>query len=167
MSTISSRFQMALAAGGLAAALSASVADPAFSAGPFHPFLGSWRGTGQITGSDGRREPISCRATYEGSEDDTSLSQSLVCASDAFRLNIESSVSADDGNLRGEWRETTRGVQGTLSGQIGGGDFEGQVDGGGFTAQISLRSNGRKQAVYIRPSAGDIHDVNIVLTRTR
>jgi hypothetical protein len=156
-----------VAAAGLGAALAVSAADSASSAGPFRPFLGSWRGTGRITSTDGRAEPISCRATYEGSDGDTSLNQALVCASDSFRLNIESNATADGGSLRGEWRETTRGVQGTLSGQIGGGDFEGQVDGGGFTAQISLRSNGRKQAVYIRPSAGDIRDVNIVLTKSR
>ena len=39
--------------------------EPAFAAGPFRPFLGSWRGTGEITSQDGRKEPISCRATYE------------------------------------------------------------------------------------------------------
>jgi hypothetical protein len=151
----------------MAAALAVFAADPAYAAGPFRPFLGSWRGTGEITSFDGRREPISCRATYEGGDGDRSLSQTLVCASDAFRLNIESSAVAEGGGLRGEWRETTRGVQGTLSGSIGGGDFEGEVDGGGFTARISLRVNGRKQAVYIRPSAGDIKGVDIVLTRSR
>jgi hypothetical protein len=167
VSFFSRRFRAAVAAAGLAAGLTFSAADPASAASPFRPFLGSWRGTGQITGMDGRREPISCRATYEGG-DDRSLSQVLVCASDAFRLNIESNVTADGGGgLQGQWRETTRGVQGNLSGQIGSGDFEGQVEGPGFTAQISLRSNGRKQAVYIRPSAGDIQDVNIVLKKMR
>jgi len=116
---------------------------------------------------DGRKEPISCRATYEGGDDDQSLSQTLVCASDAFRLNIESNAVAEQGGLRGEWRETTRGVQGTLSGSIGGGVFEGTVDGGGFTARILLRSNGRKQAVSIQPSAGDIRSVDLMLTRSK
>ena len=140
--------------------------DPAWAAGPFRPFLGSWRGTGAITGSDGRREPISCRATYE-SDDEQSLSQSLVCASDSFRLNIECRASAEGGQLQGQWRETTRNVEGTLSGEIGRGDFEGQVQGSGFTAQISLRVGGKKQAVHIQPSAGDIQSVDIVLTRSR
>jgi hypothetical protein len=166
VSFISRRFHAVVAAAGLSAALASSTADPASAAGPLRPFLGSWRGTGEITATDGRREPISCRATYE-SDDEQSLSQVLVCASDAFRLNIEFNAVAEGGGLRGEWRETTRGVQGTLSGQIGGGDFEGQVDGGSFTARISLHVAGRKQAVYIRPSAGDIRGVDIVLTRSR
>jgi hypothetical protein len=144
----------------------ATVAEPAFAAGPFRPFLGNWRGTGEITTQDSRKEPISCRATYEG-DDEQSLTISLVCASDAFRINIESNVTAEEGALRGQWRETTRGVQGDLSGQVGRGDFEGQVTGPGFTASMSIRVSGRKQAVYIRPSAGDIRGVDIVLSRVK
>jgi hypothetical protein len=161
------RFQIVAAAAGLATALAACAAAPAYAAGPFRPFLGAWSGSGEITSMDGRKEPIRCRATYEGGDGDRSLTQSLVCASDAFRVNIESNVTAEGGNLRGEWRETTRGVQGTLSGSIGGGDFEGEVQGAGFTARVSLRSNGKRQAVYIRPSAGDIQSVNVTLSRTR
>ena len=144
----------------------ATVVEPAFAAGPFRPFLGSWRGTGEITTQDSRKEPISCRATYEG-DDEQSLNITLVCASDAFRINIESNVTEEEGALRGQWRETTRGVQGDVSGQIGRGDFEGQVNAGGVSVGMSIRVSGRKQAVSIRPSAGDIRGVDIVLSRTR
>ena len=142
------------------------VVEPAFAAGPFRPFLGSWRGTGEITTQDSRKEPISCRATYEG-DDEQSLTISLVCASDAFRINIESNVTEEGGALRGEWRETTRGVQGDVSGQIGRGDFEGQVTAGGVTVGMSIRVSGRRQAVSIRPSAGDIQGVDIVLSKAK
>jgi len=144
----------------------ATVIDPAFAAGPFRPFLGSWSGRGEITTQDNRREPISCRATYDG-DDEQSLSITLVCASDAFRINIESNVTEEEGALRGQWRETTRGVQGDVSGQIGRGDFEGQVTAGGVTVGMSIRVSGRKQAVSIRPSAGDIRGVDIVLSKAK
>jgi hypothetical protein len=140
---------------------------PSLAAGPFRPFLGSWQGAGAITTQDGRREPISCRATYEGADGDQSLTQSLVCASDSFRLNIECSATAEGGQLQGQWQETTRGVQGSLTGQIGGGDFEGMVSGPGFTAQISIRAGGRRQVVHIAPSAGDIRSVDISLAKRR
>jgi hypothetical protein len=143
------------------------VADSALAAGPFHPFIGSWRGGGKITSKDGRQEPITWRATYEGEDGDRSLIQSLVCASDAFRLSIESSAVAEGGALRGEWRETTRNVRGKMSGEIDHGDFQGQVSGFGFTAQISIRASGHRQAVSIRPSAGDIRGVDIVMTRAK
>ena len=139
----------------------------AASAGPFRPFLGNWQGSGSITSSDDRREPITCRATYQNGDDDSSLTQSLVCASDSFRLNIETNATAADGQLQGQWQETTRGVQGQLSGQIGRGDFEGTVTGAGFTAQISIRAAGKRQEVHIQPSAGDIRSVDISLSKRK
>ena len=155
-----------LAVAGLSAML-ATASTPVSAAGPFRPFLGSWQGVGKITTQDGRREPISCRATYEGGDGDQSLTQSLVCASDSFRLNIQSSATAEGGQLQGQWQETTRNVQGALTGQIASGDFEGQVSGPGFTAQISIRAGGRRQVVHIAPSAGDIQSVDISLSKRR
>jgi hypothetical protein len=140
---------------------------PALAAGPFRLFLGSWQGSGAITTQDGRREPISCRATYDAGEGDESLTQSLVCASDAFRVNIEASLTAQGGQVQGEWRETSRGAQGAVTGQIGSGDFEGTVSGPGFTVQLSIRSNGRRQVVHIAPSAGDIRSVDLSLSKRR
>jgi hypothetical protein len=142
-------------------------ADFAATAGPFRPFLGSWQGSGRITMTSGQTEPITCRATYQGGDGDRSLSQWLVCASDSFRLNIQSSVVAEGGAVQGQWEETTRNVQGNLSGEIGRGDFEGTVSGNGFTAQISIRANERRQAVHIQPSAGDIQSVDIALSRRK
>jgi len=138
---------------------------PALAAGPFRPFLGSWQGAGAITTQDGRREPISCRATYDSGEGEESLTYSLVCASDAFRVNIEASLTAQRGQVQGQWQETTRGVQGAVTGQIGSGDFEGTVSGPGFTVQLSIRAGGRRQVVHIAPSAGDIRSVDISLSK--
>jgi hypothetical protein len=132
----------------------------------FRPFLGTWSGRGVITSRNGQRDPIACRATYE-TGDEQSMSQSLVCASDAFRLDIESSVTTSGRALQGQWQETTRNVQGQLSGELAHGDYEGMVTGPGFTARISLRASGRRQAVHIAPSAGDIQSVDIVLTRRK
>ena len=155
-----------LAVAGLGTIL-AAWSVPALAAGPFRPFLGSWQGSGAITTNDGRREPIGCRATYEGGDGDQSLTQSLVCASDSFRLNIQSSASAQGGQLQGQWQETTRNVQGALTGEIASGDFEGTVSGPGFTAQISIRAGGRRQVVHIAPSAGDIRSVDISLSKRK
>jgi hypothetical protein len=141
--------------------------DPASaaSAGPFRPFIGDWRGAGRITTNNGQSERISCRATYFGSDGDQSLTQSLVCASDSYRFDVESSAVAEGHNLRGQWQETTRNVQGELTGELGNGDLQGTVSGAGFTARISIRTNGRRQAVAIRPSAGDIASVEVSLAR--
>jgi hypothetical protein len=141
---------------------------PAFGArhaGPFAPFAGAWRGNGRVESSDGRSEPINCRARYDISEGGTRLAQSLVCASDSYRFNIQCDVAAEGDNVSGNWQETTRNVSGPLRGQIGDGDFEGSVEGPGFTAAISLRSNGHRQAVTIRPQAQSISAVIVTLRR--
>jgi hypothetical protein len=135
--------------------------------GPFRPFLGNWRGSGDIVAADGHKEPVMCRATYAFAESVVALTQSLVCASDSYRFDVESRFVADGGTLKGRWAETTRNISGDLMGQVGNGDFEGTVTGANFTAQISVRTNQSKQVVSIRPSAGDIASVEVTLQRRR
>ncbi len=92
------------------------------------------------------------------------LTQSLVCASDSYRFDIHSNAVADGENVQGDWQEATRNVSGSLKGSIQNGIFEGSVEGAGFTAQLSLRTNGRKQSVVIVPRGADIQKVDIALT---
>jgi hypothetical protein len=135
------------------------------SIGPFDKFLGYWRGSGHIVGSDGRSERITCRATYSESDGGDALSQSLVCASDSYRFDIHSYVVADGQSVQGHWDETTRNVTGHLTGQIKDGLFQGSVAGPSFTAEMSLRTNGRKQAVSITPQGGGITRIDLELLR--
>jgi hypothetical protein len=136
----------------------------ASSAGPFANFVGSWGGAGQVAGVNGGVEKIHCRATYSTPADEQ-LSQSLVCASDSYRIQIHSFVVADGRVVEGHWEEATRQVTGHLAGTIADGRFEGAVSGAAFTANLSLNTAGRKQTVVITPNAGDISRVSIVLSR--
>jgi hypothetical protein len=154
-----------LAAGILSLALIWAQVGIAQSGSHFVKFAGSWRGSGQIVGTSGSHERISCLARYAIDQNGGALSQSLVCASDSYRVDINSYLVADGASVLGHWQETTRQVQGDISGKIADGNFEGRVAGIGFSAGISLRANGRKQFISIKPSGGDIADVNIVLTR--
>jgi hypothetical protein len=132
----------------------------------FNLFVGNWTGAGEVIGSNGQRERIRCRADYEESMRGEALSQTIVCASPSYRIDIQSTVEAPGGRVQGRWSEATRGVSGQLSGTVQRGLFEGAVYGPGFTAGVSLRSNGRRQAVNIQPSpGGDIADVQIELER--
>jgi hypothetical protein len=154
-----------LAAGILSVAPIWAQVGIAQSGSPFGNFAGSWRGTGQVVGTDGNHERISCRARYAIDQNGGALSQSLVCASDSYRVDINSYIVADGHSVQGHWQETTRQAQGDLTGKIADGDFEGGVAGPGFTAAISLRANGRKQFISIKPQGGDVADVKIVLSR--
>jgi len=145
---------------GLGAATSAGAAE-----GAFGMFAGSWRGGGEVTGSNGVREHIRCRADYSVSNEGAAMTQTIVCASPSYRIDIHSHVEARGEEVQGDWSESTRNVTGQLSGRIVGGRFEGAVQGPSFTAGVSLIANGHGQSVSIAPSAGDISGVSIQLTR--
>jgi hypothetical protein len=136
------------------------------SVGPFAKFDGSWKGYGQVVGSDGKHERISCRASYSIPPSGQALSQSLVCASDSYRFEVQSDVVVTDGHsVQGRWQELTRSASGDLVGQAADGQFQGNVSGPGFTAELSLRMSGSKQVVDIVPHGSNIAKVDIVLSR--
>jgi hypothetical protein len=133
---------------------------------PFQPFVGDWTGGGQVIGSNGVRERIRCRASYDESQQGWAMSQTIVCASASYRIDIQSSVEASGPTVHGTWQEETRDISGELTGTLEGGQFRGAVVGPGFSAGIWFRSNGRRLQVTIQPSpGGDIADVQIELER--
>jgi hypothetical protein len=151
---------------GLAAAIVLSAPKPAaLAASPFDRFVGDWRGGGQVVGSNGHRESIRCKAEYSEAKDGAAVNQTIVCASESFKLDIQSYAEASGGSLQGYWRETNRDVTGQMAGRISEGQFVGEITATAFSAAISLTSNGRTQTVNIQPRGGDISDVLIELKR--
>ena len=51
--------------------------------------------------------------------------------------------------LSGTWSESSRGVNGTLEGRGGNGNFQVVASAPGFTANLSLATRGNKQSVVI------------------
>ena len=154
----------ALLALALAVTLAASE-SAAVTSSPFRDFIGQWSGRGQVVGSDGHRESMRCRAEYSGAKDSAAVNQAIVCASESFKFDIRSHVEASGESAKGYWSEVSRNVSGSLTGRIAENQFEGQISSLTFTAAISLTSNGRTQAISIRPSGGDVADVRIELQR--
>lgn len=153
-----------VAALALATGVGAFQSDAA-AAGPFDAFAGSARGGGEVIARDGGRERITCRVNSAVSQGGQALTQSMVCASDNYRLDIRASAVAEGDRVSGQWQETTRGVQGSLAGRVSGGQFNGAVNGDGFGAAFSVRAAGRREVYTLRPNAGDISSVSVVLTR--
>ena len=137
----------------------------AAAGGPFQSFAGQWTGDGQVIQAKGARERIRCRADFTESRQGAALNQSIVCASQSYRIDISSYAEAVGGSVQGTWSEASRGVSGHLTGRVGDGRFVGTVVGPGFTAEISLVSNGQRQVIHIEPSGSDIADVHIELER--
>ena len=105
------------------------------------------------------------RAEYAEAKGGSVVNQAIVCASESFKLNIKSYVETSGELVQGYWSEAARDVTGLLTGHIAEGRFEGEISAPGFTAAISLTSNGRSQAVSIKPRGGEVSNVRIELMR--
>jgi hypothetical protein len=151
---------------GLAAAIVLAAPKPAaLAASPFERFLGVWTGGGQIVGTNGHRESMRCRAEYSEAKNGAALNESIVCASESFKFDIQSYAEASGDSVQGYWRESSHDVSGNMTGRISAGQFVGEFSAPAFSASISLTSNGRTQTVSIHPRGGDISDVRIELKR--
>jgi hypothetical protein len=138
-----------LAAVALLAASASGTASYAQS-GPFAGMAGSWSGGGTVTLDDGSTERIRCRASYAVGAGGNGLNQNLLCASDSYKFDLRSNVMAEGGSLSGTWSESSRGVNGTLEGRGGNGNFQVLASAAGFNANISLTTRGNRQSVVIR-----------------
>jgi hypothetical protein len=128
---------------------------------------GYWGGSGIISMKNGTHERIRCRGSYAISDSGEALNQSLLCASDSYKFNVQSNVSESAGGvLSGSWAETTRNANGQLSGRVAGSHIVANVQGVGFTALISIVTHGRSQSVAITPSGGtDVVGVTVSMHR--
>ena len=130
--------------------------------GPFVGLAGNWSGGGTVTLDDGSNERIRCRATYDVAG--PKMDMSLTCASDAYKFNLAASVVDQGGAITGQWSETSRGINGSLSGRGGGGNFQVTAVTAGFNANITLRTVGNKQSVAIRADS-QFRAANISLSK--
>jgi hypothetical protein len=125
---------------------------------------GNWSGGGTVTLDDGSTERIRCRAAYAVGGGGHGLNQSLLCASDSYKFELTSNVIAEGGSLSGTWSEASRGVNGTLEGRGGNGNFQVLASAAGFNANISLTTRGNRQSVVIR-AASQFRGATISLSR--
>jgi hypothetical protein len=118
--------------------------------GPFAAMAGNWSGGGTVTLDDGSSERIRCRASYAVSASGTGLNQTLTCASDSYKINLNNNVVSEGGSLSGTWSESNRAATGTLQGHGNNGNFQVIASGPGLTAHISLTTHGNKQSIVIK-----------------
>jgi hypothetical protein len=151
----------------IAALLAASSwsSDSYAQAGPFAGMAGVWSGGGTVTLDDGSSERIRCRATYAVGAGGSGLQQTLTCASDSYKFNLTSNVTAQGSAVSGTWAETSRNIMGNIEGRSGPGVIQVVASAPGFTANISLRTSGNKQSVVIRAES-QFKAASISLTRS-
>ena len=148
---------LALLAGGVAAQGDA----------PFDQLAGHWSGVGAIELSNGGREPVKCRATYDVLGQQNNLQFNIRCASDSFKFDLRGSASYSGGAVTGSWSEATRNASGTMTGKATSERLEVVVEGPAFSATLTLVTQGAKQMVSIKSHAeqGDVKGAAIALRR--
>jgi hypothetical protein len=134
--------------------------------GPFANFAGNWSGNGTITVQNGSRERIRCRGRYAVGDDNSKLSLSLRCASDSYKVELQSDISYDRGIISGSWNEASRQIFGQLGGRATPTHINAKVSSVGFDAVLSLSTRGNTQSVSIKAPGSEISDVSISLTRS-
>ncbi|HWL31245.1 MAG TPA: hypothetical protein VNQ50_03855 [Xanthobacteraceae bacterium] len=133
--------------------------------GPFALFAGNWSGNGTITVQNGSRERIRCRGQYVVGHPSSKLSLSLRCASDSYKVELQSDISYDRGIISGSWNEASRQVFGQLGGRATANRIDAKVSSVGFDAALSLTARGNRQDVSIRSPGSEISEVAISMSR--
>jgi hypothetical protein len=133
--------------------------------GPFAHFAGNWAGNGTINDQNGSRERIRCRGHYVVGAPGNTLSLSLRCASDSYKVELQSDISYDRGVIQGSWNEASRQVYGQLGGRAAANHIDAKVSSVGFNATLSLTTRGNRQEVLIRSPGSEISEVAISLSR--
>lgn len=133
--------------------------------GRFQALSGTWAGSGYAAMKDGSQERLRCKARYQVGSGGESFSLDMTCASDSVSLNVVTSVTASGDRIHGVWSETTRGVGGNIGGRADARQISAVLDGAGFDAGISIATRGSRQTVVIRPSAMDVSEISISMSR--
>jgi len=117
---------------------------------PFKRLAGQWSGSGTIDLTDGKREPIKCRASYDVPADQRNLRLNIRCASDSYNFDLRASATYSAGSVSGTWSEATRLVAGSISGRADGDHINVVAKAASFSASLTLTTHGARQSVMIK-----------------
>jgi hypothetical protein len=159
-------FLPALRGAAFAAALASASAAQGQQSGPFGSLAGSWSGAGRIAISNGVNERIRCRAQYQVGSNGAAVRLELRCASDSYKFELQGNVNYQNGEVVGNWNETTRNVAGRVTGSVNGNQIDVRVDGQTFAALLSLTTRGDRQSISITaPVGSEMSEATITLDR--
>ena len=136
-----------------------------YADGPFGHLAGAWSGDGTITLVSGVRERIRCRAQYRPSGGGAALRLELRCASDSFKFELRSDLTALNGLVSGVWSEITRDVSGSITGSAINDVVNVTARSPKFSAFLNVSTNGNRQRVSIQSPGSEMNEVAISLAR--
>ena len=155
----------AIAAALMALALSGAPAKAQPKESPLLALGGSWSGQGSINFNDGTKERIRCRSNYTPDSTGAKLKLELRCASDSYKFELNSNVAYDNGQISGNWNETSRNAAGDISGTATPGRIEVRAVGQTFAAFLNIATRGTSQTVSIKSPGSTMSEVQITLAK--
>ena len=125
---------------------------PALADGPspFAALAGRWTGEGRLGFKASPAENVKCRATYFINDAKDELKQTIRCATEGGSVEILSNIKDAAGKLTGHWKETTRNLEGDLTGEVTPKGFRITVQGADLTANMDIIVRDDKQVVEIQ-----------------
>ena len=145
--------------------LALSLPGYATQQGPFADLSGDWSGGGTVTLSSGSNEKIRCRATYNSQAAGNNLKLTLRCASDSYNVDFRGTAINSDGNMTGNWFESTNQAAGQFFGSIKGNRIDARIEGQTFAAFFNMTTYGNRQSVSLRSPGSRVSSVTMALTR--
>ncbi len=145
--------------------LSFASVGQAQQSGVFSNLAGSWSGTGTVAMSNGSKERIRCRATYQVPSGGAKVQIQMLCASDSYRFELQSDIVYEDSEVHGTWTEKSRQVGGEVTGTVHGNQFDVMIAAQAFSATLSLTTSGNRQSVTIRSPGSAMSQATITLNR--
>ena len=133
--------------------------------GPFSSFGGDWKGVGTVIDDKGKTEPLRCRESNVVSDDNISLTQSLVCASDSYRVEFRTTLFTDGHTVRGTWQDVSRNASGNVLGEIANNAIVATITAPGVQARLSAKTTANRQEVTVEPEGTQINKVVVTMKR--
>lgn len=138
----------------------------AIPAGPaFEGLPGRWTGKGLLGFKDGKRESVTCRATYFMADDRSSLKQNIRCASASGKVEVKSELQNASGKLSGSWNELIYNLSGELQGEVTPKGLRVFVKADGLNASMDVIVKDTKQIIEINFNSQTLVGMTLVLDK--
>lgn len=135
------------------------------NASPFGSLPGRWSGEGRLGFTDGKSEAVKCRVTYILAETVNQLKQTIRCGSTSGKVEVQSLVTEQAGQLTGTWSERVHNLDGELTGQVTKFGFRVTAKGGDFAANMDIIVKGVRQVVEIKFQSSALIGLTLALTK--
>ncbi|MGI9423376.1 MAG: hypothetical protein ACR2PA_09290 [Hyphomicrobiaceae bacterium] len=127
-------------------------------------FPGRWIGGGQLLFLDGSSARIRCTIRYVA-QDRYNLTQRLSCDGKDMRVDIRTTIAERHGRITGSWNDHVYAASGQIDGHIAGRQIRAQLSSPFFNAAMSVRLDGNRQVIRLRPTSGELRIMQIRLAR--